>query len=288
MAYTPKHERLTGFHSLPSEIRHHIFEYIYPQWHFEYTQVHDTLPSHGPKDIKAAVTETAAELTSTPRFSNLPSIAPLLVCRDFHNAGRHIFDSSFTGHMNVISGMIWKEVHWSYACVMAKAKTLTVNESHLKSLHQCKILDRLPNLNDIIITSTALIRPYGYKLPYRLEDCGAEVPQTSDRLPLEGAEITTFLPNHIDTSDASLQEWWDSSDGQQPVHLPGMHLSLCFFMEYPVKQALRSMSIRTICRAVIGLPVLPEYANKGFAIFMVSCFRYHFNHLHEWDREYAD
>lgn len=284
MTDIPERERMTGFQSLPSEIRHHIFEYIYPPWHFEYTQVHDTLPSHGPKDVKAAVTEIAAELTTTPRFSNLPSIAPLLVCRDFHNAGRHIFDSSFIGHMHVISGMIWKEVHWSYACVMAKATTLTINESHLKSLHQCKILDRLPNLENVVIISTALIKPYGYRLPYRLENGEGEPPHAADRLALEGAEIAKFLPNHIDTSDLSLKRWWDSHDGQQPIHLPGMYLSLCFFTEYLIKQALRSMNVKTICRAVIGLPVLPEYAEKGVAVFLVSASRNRRSCLHGCER----
>lgn len=276
MTDVPAHGRLVGFHSLPTEIRYQIFEYIYPPWHFEYTQIHDLFLTSDQEYIKEIFHRTTTGFTSTPRFSKLPSIAPLLACKDFHNAGRYIFDSSFTGHMHVISGMMWKEVHWTYAAIMAKATTLTIHICQLQQIYLCKILDRLPNLKNVIVSTTFDDFRELCLLSCRRVNCEVEATRASDRLVLEGSEFTEFLPADFDLSDTALQRFWNESALQiRSPHGHDVTRRRRVDMNDKIRDILCPMGVNIICRSLIEVPVLPEYADQGISVYSVSDFICH-------------
>jgi hypothetical protein len=259
MADISERKRPTSFHSLPPEIQHHIFEYIYPTWHFEYAQVYEEEDRGSEADKRAAANQMAVGFTSTPHIVNLPSIAPLLACKAFHKAGRPVFDSSYNGQIHVVSRMILKEVKWKYACIMAKATTLTVNAPDLKTLHKFEILDRLSNLKKIVVMPSTIKHLSSFKFSYHDETYNTEMIRAPDQLRLEGAENAVYLPKHLD------------SEPQLNCRV-SMLLRHTFHMGSSIGRVLSEKNIKTICRAVIELPVLPEYASQGVAVFIVSGF----------------
>ncbi|KAK5947014.1 hypothetical protein PMZ80_001160 [Knufia obscura] len=147
-------ERAAGFESLPTELQHQIFSYIYPPWYFRYTQEHDAQPQRIDRTGFTVVCTSAQSFKpqGVPLFSHLPAIGPLLACRAFYEAGRTLFQASFTGHIHIASRIIWREVHWRYAGIMALAKTMSITYPHLWSFDRTKFIRRLPNLSRMTVT----------------------------------------------------------------------------------------------------------------------------------------
>lgn len=265
-----------SFDSLPTELRHQIFRYVYPPWHFEYTQVHDNFPDHGLQDIKHVASNLAADLASAPRFSKLPSIAPLLTCKAFHEAGWPVFNSSFTTQIHVISRMFWREVHWSYASIMARATTLTVDLKHFVSLHQCRILGRMPKLEKAVFIVTDYFMRHSFYTSnmHHPENDSQKNEETTchEEITLEGSDLLNLLPNDIDLSDAHLQRRWNEMiDGPSPNPIRG-YPSYRAALDDIFNGTLLARRAR-IYRVIVALPTLSKIDETPKFVFLVSpCF----------------
>lgn len=268
---------ISNFYSLPFELRHQIFGWIYTPWHFEYTQVHDNFPDHDAQDIKHVASNLAADLPSTPRFSRLPSIAPLLACKAFHEAGRPVFNSSFTRNIHVISRMFWREVHWSYASIMAQATTLTVDLKHFLSLHQCRILRRMPKLEKAVFIVTDFFTRHNFYPPDMFKVLGnGGVPDDDiicrDEIPLEGFELLKHLPEDVDLSDAHLQRCWNEMiDGPCPFPNGG-YPSYRAALDYIFNGTLLATRAR-IYRVIVALHTIAKDPEAPSFVFLVSLAR---------------
>lgn len=270
----------TTFESLPPELHHQIFSYIYPPWHFEYTQVHDNFPDHGLHDVKHVASNLAADLTSTAKFSKLPSIAPLLVCRSFHDAAYPVFNASFTRHIHVISRMYWREVHWSYASIMGRATTLTMDLNHFLSLHQCRILGRMPKLEKAVFIVTDYFMRHSFYTTGNMHEPVAEGDGSQESgsdegatslidLPLEGSELLSFLPGDIDLSDKHLQRRWNEMiDGPSPAPIRG-YQSYRIALDHIFNGTLLARRAR-IYRVIVALPTLSKVSETPKFVFLVS------------------
>lgn len=138
--------------------------------------------------------EDFLNLDGSPLFSNLPTIGPLLACKHFHECGVQIFHSAFTGAMYVSSRLIWKEIHWRYEAVMARAEALYIHSKYVWCFNQLKLIDKLTRLKTMTILVIGLL-PTQF-LDFRLDDDLEEsgIPGTSTEMTSEVRQMLNASP----------------------------------------------------------------------------------------------
>ncbi|KAK5104284.1 hypothetical protein LTS08_002171 [Lithohypha guttulata] len=126
------------FLDLPPELLYHIFDFVYESWHLELKLRHDILiESYFDKPRICAV-------------PSLPSVEPLLVCKDLYEIARSRKVGTFMGRVDVFEATRLKQLPGTWHSRIApRVKRLCYSHGTSKAGQDYDLIDSLPALEVI-------------------------------------------------------------------------------------------------------------------------------------------